>query len=98
MGRDQLASVSQGATSLNESNETTVLETEAAALFSAILPPRKFLRSQAFKVLHYRNFALVWLEMTLSNVGKWVQIIAQPLLVSQLTKKSGLALGIISFV
>ena len=35
--------------------------------------------------------------MILSNVGTWVQIIAQSLLVLQLTHNSGLALGLISF-
>jgi MFS family permease len=74
-----------------------VLETEAVTSTSAAIPPRKFLRSQTFKALHYRNFALLWIGMILSNVGTWVQIIAQSLLVLQLTHNSGLALGLISF-
>jgi hypothetical protein len=74
-----------------------VLETEAAASASAVIPPRKLLRSQTFKALHYRSFALLWIGMILSNVGTWVQVIAQYLLVLQLTNNSGLALGLISF-
>jgi len=82
---------------LKESSDAPVLETEAAAPTSAVIHPRKFLRSQTFKALHYRNFALLWIGMILSNVGTWVQIIAQSLLVLQLTHNSGLALGLISF-
>lgn len=36
-----------------------MLETEAAPSSSGT-PPRKFLRSQTFKGLHYRDFALLW--------------------------------------
>jgi len=82
---------------LKESSDAPALETEAAVSTSAVIPPRKFLRSQTFKALHYRNFALLWIGMILSNVGTWVQIIAQSLLVLQLTHNSGLALGLISF-
>ena len=82
---------------MNELTETIALETEAAASSSVTLPPQKFLRSQTFKALHYRSFALLWFGMILSNVGTWVQIIAQSLLVLQLTNNSGLALGLISF-
>ncbi|HYB59791.1 MAG TPA: hypothetical protein VEB88_06050, partial [Candidatus Acidoferrales bacterium] len=82
---------------MNELTETTALETEAAASSSVTLPPQKFLRSQTFKALHYRSFALLWFGMILSNVGTRVQIIAQSLLVLQLTNNSGLALGLISF-
>ncbi len=55
--------------SLKESSDAPMLETEAAAPTSAVIPPRKFLRSQTFKALHYRNFALLWIGMILSNVG-----------------------------
>jgi predicted MFS family arabinose efflux permease len=82
---------------LKEPSDAPVLETEAVTSTSAAIPPRKFLRSQTFKALHYRNFALLWIGMILSNVGTWVQIIAQSLLVLQLTHNSGLALGLISF-
>ncbi len=82
---------------MKESSDAPALETEAAVSTSAVIPPRKFLRSQTFKALHYRNFALLWIGMILSNVGTWVQIIAQSLLVLQLTHNSGLALGLISF-
>lgn len=82
---------------MKESSDAPVLETEAATSTSAVIPPRKFLRSQTFKALHYRNVALLWIGMIPSNVGTWVQIIAQSLLVLQLTHNSGLALGLISF-
>ena len=82
---------------MKESSDAPALETEAAVSTSAVIPPRKFLRSQTFKALHYRNSALLWIGMILSNVGTWVQIIAQSLLVLQLTHNSGLALGLISF-
>lgn len=50
-----------------------------------------------FKALQYRNFALLWLGLILSNIGTWIQIIAQSLLVLTLTHNSGVALGVVSF-
>jgi len=82
---------------LTDSDETIALETEAAASAATVTPPRNLFRSQTFKALHYRNFALLWGGMLLSNTGTWMQIIAQSLLVLQLTHNSGVALGIISF-
>ncbi len=58
---------------------------------------RRLTRLETFKALHYRDFALLWVGMTLSSIGAWVQIIAQSLLVLQLTNNSGVALGLISF-
>jgi MFS family permease len=82
---------------LKASDETRALETEAAASAATVSPPRNLFRPQTFKALHYRNFALLWGGMLLSNTGTWMQIIAQSLLVLQLTQNSGVALGIISF-
>ena len=50
-----------------------------------------------FKALQYRNFALLWFGLILSNIGTWIQIIAQSLLVLTLTHNSGVALGVVSF-
>ncbi|MGZ4919833.1 MAG: MFS transporter [Halobacteriota archaeon] len=58
---------------------------------------RSFTRIQTFKALHYRDYALLWVGMILSSIGTWIQIIAQSLLVLQLTNNSGVALGLISF-
>lgn len=82
---------------MKASDETSALETEAAASAATVSPPRNLFRPQTFKALHYRNFALLWGGMLLSNTGTWMQIIAQSLLVLQLTQNSGVALGIISF-
>ncbi|MDD1721204.1 MAG: MFS transporter [Euryarchaeota archaeon] len=68
--------------------------TDAAARQST---QRRLTRVQTFKSLHYRDFALLWVGMILSSVGTWIQIIAQSLLVLQLTNNSGFALGLISF-
>jgi predicted MFS family arabinose efflux permease len=50
-----------------------------------------------FKALQYRNFALLWFGLILSNIGTWIQVIAQSLLVLALTHNSGVALGVVSF-
>jgi hypothetical protein len=41
--------------------------------------------------------ALLWGGLILSNTGTWMQVIAQSLLVLQLTQNSGVAPGIVSF-
>ncbi len=50
-----------------------------------------------FKALQSRNFALLWFGVILSNIGTWIQVIAQSLLVLTLTQNSGVALGVVSF-
>ncbi|MDD1725494.1 MAG: MFS transporter [Euryarchaeota archaeon] len=82
---------------MTNSDKTSTPETEAAAPATMVTPTQNRNRSQTFKALHYRNFALLWGGMLLSNTGTWMQIIAQSLLVLQLTQNSGVALGIISF-
>ena len=54
-------------------------------------------RSQHLKRLQYRNFALLWFGLILSNIGTWIQVIAQSLLVLALMHNSDVALGVISF-
>ena len=68
---------------MKASDETSALETEAAASAATVSPPRNLFRPQTFKALHYRNVALLWGGMLLSNTGTWMQIIVQSLLVLQ---------------
>ena len=82
---------------MTEADKKGALETETGASAATDTPQRNLRRPKTFKALYYRNFALLWGGMLLSNTGTWMQIIAQSLLVLQLTQNSGLALGIISF-
>src|SRR5512140_1171870 len=47
-----------------------------------------------FAALHYRNFTLLWSGLIVSNVGTWMQNVAQGWLVLQLTN-SPLWLGLL---
>src|SRR2546425_1410151 len=51
---------------------------------------------QTFRALRYRNFRLLWISLIVSSVGTWMQIVAQSLLVLQITHGSALALGIVA--
>ena len=51
---------------------------------------------QTFSVLRHRDFSLLWGGLVVSAVGTWMQIVAQSLLVLQLTHGSALALGLVS--
>lgn len=51
---------------------------------------------QTFRALRHRNFTLLWISLIVSSVGTWMQIVAQSLLVLQITHGSALALGIVS--
>ena len=53
-------------------------------------------RLQTFRALHYRDFRLLWISLIVSAVGTWMQIVAQSLLVLQITHGSALALGLVS--
>jgi MFS family permease len=53
-------------------------------------------RLQTFRALQYRNFRLLWISLIVSSVGTWMQIVAQSLLILQITHGSALALGIVS--
>ncbi len=58
--------------------------------------PQQKLRLQTFRALQYRNFRLLWISLIVSSVGTWMQIVAQALLVLQITHGSALALGIVA--
>src|SRR5437764_9834012 len=70
---------------------STVPNTEKPEAVSAQKP-----RLQTFRALHYRNFRLLWISLIVSSVGTWMQIVAQSLLILQITHGSALALGIVS--
>src|SRR3954453_10245263 len=50
----------------------------------------------ALRSLQYREFRLLWSGLMVSAVGTWMQIVAQSLLVLQLTHGSAFALGVVS--
>src|SRR5450759_5256835 len=52
----------------------------------------------AFRALRYRNFRLLWGGLAVSAVGTWMAIVAQSLLVLDLTHGSALHLGGVSLV
>lgn len=54
------------------------------------------LKIQTFRALRYRDYRLLWISLVVSSVGTWMQIVAQSLLVLQITHGSALALGIVS--
>jgi predicted MFS family arabinose efflux permease len=60
------------------------------------VPSSPKIRLQTFRALHYRNFRLLWISLIVSSVGTWMQIVAQSLLVLQITHGSALALGIVA--
>src|SRR6266581_5244912 len=70
---------------------STVPQTEGAQATSEKKP-----RLQTFRALRYRNFRLLWISLIVSSVGTWMQIVAQSLLVLQITNGSALALGIVA--
>jgi MFS family permease len=53
-------------------------------------------RLATFRALRHRNFRLLWAGLTVSAVGTWMQIVAQSLLVLDLTHGSAAALGTVS--
>ncbi|HZR44440.1 MAG TPA: MFS transporter, partial [Ktedonobacteraceae bacterium] len=53
-------------------------------------------RLQTFRALQYRNFRLLWISLIVSSIGTWMQIVAQSLLVLQITHGSAFALGMVS--
>lgn len=60
------------------------------------VPSSPKIRLQTFRALRYRNFRLLWISLIVSSVGTWMQIVAQSLLVLQITHGSALALGIVA--
>ena len=53
-------------------------------------------RLRTFRALRYRDFRFLWISLIVSSVGTWMQIVAQSLLILQITNGSALALGIVS--
>jgi len=53
-------------------------------------------RAGSFHVLRHRDFRLLWSGLVISAVGTWMQIVAQALLVLDLTHGSAVALGMVS--
>ena len=53
-------------------------------------------RRGTFRALRHRNFRLLWSGLAFSAVGTWMQIVAQSLLVLDLTHGSAIALGAVS--
>jgi len=53
-------------------------------------------RISTFHALRHRDFRLLWSGLAVSAVGTWMQIVAQSLLVLDLTHGSALALGTVS--
>src|SRR5271170_2176091 len=49
-----------------------------------------------FRAFEHRNFRLLWGSLAFSAVGTWMQIVAQSLLVLDLTHGSAVALGAVS--
>ncbi len=58
-------------------------------------PSPKF-RLQTFRALRYRDYRLLWISLIVSSIGTWMQIIAQSLLVLQITHGSSIALGFVA--
>lgn len=54
-------------------------------------------RMGTFASLHIRDYGLLWWGMVISNIGTWMQMVAQGYLVYQLTH-SPFALGLVGFV
>lgn len=50
----------------------------------------------SLRSLRHRDFRILWLGLTVSAVGTWMQIVAQSLLVLKLTHGSAFALGVVS--
>ncbi len=50
----------------------------------------------AFRALRHRDFRLLWIGLTVSAIGTWMQIVAQSLLVLKITHGSAFALGTVS--
>jgi MFS family permease len=51
---------------------------------------------KTFRALRYRDFRLLWMGLIVSAVGTWMQIVAQSLLVLEITHRSAFALGSVS--
>src|SRR5712692_9404446 len=72
---------------------TSIVPTTAQS--EAPTPPSKG-GFQTFRALQYRDFRLLWISSIISSIGTWMQIVAQSLLVLQITHGSSLALGTVA--
>ena len=52
--------------------------------------------STTFRALRHRDFRLLWVGLVVSSIGTWIQIVAQSLLVLNITHGSAFALGGVS--
>lgn len=52
--------------------------------------------SATFRALRNRDFRLLWIGLVVSSIGTWMQIVAQSLLVLNITHGSAFALGSVS--
>ena len=68
----------------------------AAAGIAAGSPARGLGRLPTFRALQEKDFRRLWIALTVSAVGTWMQIVALGLLVLDLTHGSALALGTVS--
>jgi len=68
----------------------------AAAGIAGSSPARGLGRIPTFRALQEKNFRRLWIALTVSAVGTWMQIVALGLLVLDLTHGSALALGTVS--
>src|SRR5580698_871112 len=53
---------------------------------------------RTFRALRNRDFGLLWAGLTVSAIGTWMQIVAQSLLVLELTHGSAIALGTVALM
>jgi len=51
---------------------------------------------KTFRALRHRDFRLLWIGLSVSAIGTWMQIVAQSLLVLKITHGSAFALGTVS--
>ncbi len=72
-----------------------VMAIEVEKLETETLAPRR--RTAMFRALSHRNYRVFWIGAFLSNVGTWMQAVAQGWLMLQLTN-SALWLGIDGFM
>jgi MFS family permease len=59
-------------------------------------PIRAAARGGTFRALRHRDFRLLWIGLVVSAIGTWMQIVAQALLVLQISGGSAVALGAVS--
>src|SRR5438477_10809749 len=81
-GDDQIAEINGNATAANNSALQNLANEETVALQ---LPPAPLAMPRVVRALRHRDFRLFWAGNFLSNVGTWMQNVAQDWLVLQLS-------------